>query len=568
MMKIVITFLMCTLCIITGMAQTESSGSQLLIPERTPELNALYSQAKKLETSGTASEINANRLAIKNSWQKVDANVAALYKPVATASVPKVGEGNYENSIAPEDWDTDKLLREGYIDWVDMDVTEDGDIYIAALEVESGDGDDTSLYVYRSTDGGNSFVLWKSLNIYDVTARKMQVVSMDGVGDNYLLVYMNTDISLFGMRINMATGDFETGGIANDVTDFSLDRDWPGDTDATRVYAIYTKEGASPKIYSARSTAGSYGFDWVDEAAVPGTNLGQIAFAYGRLGACYTTYVGLSSGNLYARPNLDYNDPGSWGGTAEYVTDGTIIEVINPTIRATRKSPSSDNVIIFTSSRDAGTSAHYDATGYKRENGGAYTQFTSYSAGGGGAWSIVKPDSWVRRLGGVETIRTSYIRENIDGTENNANRSLTYNGTEFEPLEPVADTDKDVFAGFPAAIAETGDGLPCIAFAGTSSGGSYGYNLYFDAKTDLVGIEENSLEVLRFYPNPVKETLNISSNNTVENISIYSLIGQEVMQLSPQQKKPAIDISSLASGVYVMKVEVDGQMGTYKIIKE
>ncbi|WP_026451680.1 T9SS type A sorting domain-containing protein [Aequorivita capsosiphonis] len=567
-MKNVITLLMCTLFVLSGLSQTESSGGEMLIPERTPELNALYQQAKQLEEAGSAAEINANRLAIKNAWQTIDPAVAALYKPVAPVSVPRIAEGNYDESRSPEDWDTDKLLREGYIDWVDMDVTADGDIYVAAIERFTGTGSDSSLYVYRSTDGGNSFVLWKSLNLSNVEVQKMQVVSFDGTGNEYLIAYMNTDTSFFGIRINMATGDFESEGIANDVTEFSLDRDWPGNTNATRVYAIYTKESASPKIYSARSTSGSYGFDWVDETPVPGANLGQIAFAYGRLGMCYTTYLGLGSGNLYARPNTDYNDPGSWGSLAEYVTYGTDIEVRNPTIRAARNTPSEDNVIIFTSSRDAGSTGHYNAKGYKRVNSGNFAEFTSYSAGGGGDWNIVKPDSWIRRVGGVETIRTSYIRENIDGSENNANRSLTYNGNDFDPLEPVADTDKDVYAGFPAAIAETGDGLPCMAFAGSSSAGSYGYNLYFDAKTDLVGIEENLLEGFTFYPNPVRETLNIASENKVENISIYSLLGQEVMQISPEQKSPSINVSSLAPGVYVMKVKVDGQLGTYKIIKK
>lgn len=567
-MKNVITLLMCTFCILTGIAQTESTGNQMAIPERTPALNALYQQAKQLEDTGTAAEINTNRLATKSAWQEVNPTVAALYRPVAPAIVPSATEGNYEESRSPEDWDTDQLLREGFIDGVDMDVTEDGDIYVAAFESYIGTDDDTNLYVYRSTDDGNSFTLWKSLVISAVTIHKMQAISIDGDGDQYLVAYMNSDISLFGVRINMANGDFVVQGIANDVTDFSMDRDWPGDTDATRVYGIYTKEDASPQIYSARSTAGSYGFDWVDETAVPGTNLGDIAFAYGRLGACYTTYVGLGSGTLYARPNLDYNDPASWGGAAEYVTDGTITEVKNPTIRAARNSPSSDNVIIFASTRDAGSTDHYNAKGYKRENGGTFDEFTSYSAGGGGNWSIVQTDSWIRREANMETIRTSYIRERIDGSENNTNRSLTYNGTDFDPLEPVSDNNIDVFQGFPAAIAETEDGLPCMAFAGSSTAVNDGYNLYFDRKSETAGVNDNKLEGVTVYPNPSSAILNLSAKNTIDKVSIYSVLGQEVMQVSPEQKNPSLNVSSLASGVYVMKVEVDGQTGTYKIIIE
>ena len=88
-MKNVITFLMCSLCIITGIAQSDFNGNSIIIPERTSELEALYEQAKVLEQNGTAAEINANRIAIKNAWQEIDPNVAALYKPIVTNRLPE-----------------------------------------------------------------------------------------------------------------------------------------------------------------------------------------------------------------------------------------------------------------------------------------------------------------------------------------------------------------------------------------------------------------------------------------------------------------------------------------------
>tara|TARA_R100000306_G_scaffold37095_1_gene37375 strand:+ start:4320 stop:4655 length:336 start_codon:yes stop_codon:yes gene_type:complete len=102
-MKNVITFLMCSLCIITGIAQSDFSGNNIIIPERTPELEALYQQAKTLEENGTAAEINANRMAIKNAWQEVDPDVAALYKPIATNRVPETVENLPINGIYSPD---------------------------------------------------------------------------------------------------------------------------------------------------------------------------------------------------------------------------------------------------------------------------------------------------------------------------------------------------------------------------------------------------------------------------------------------------------------------------------
>jgi hypothetical protein len=570
-MKNVITFLMCNLFITLGMAQTDVIGNRMNIPERSPELQTLYSQARQLENNGSAEEINANRLAIKNAWQEVDPAVAALYKPIENVSVPSIAQGSYETSVSPEDWDVDGLLREGFIDGVAMDVTDDGDIYITAIE--NYVGEDTNLYVYRSTDNGSSFQLWSSITIYDVVISKIQTISMDGSGDNYLLVFMNSEVSLFVTRINMNdSSDFELDGIANDVTDFGVDRNYPGNTSAQRVYATYLQEGTGCSegdvLFSARSTVGSYGFDWVDETSL-GTCAKQVEFAYGRDGGCYTTFIGGVSGSLYAKFNSNSNDPASWEAN-DNIVNGSTLESLNPTIRAARNSSGTDKVIIFTSSRDAGVTTNYNAKGYMRENGSSFSVFTDYNAGGGGDWSIVQPESWVRRVNDVETIRTSYIRKRIDESENNSNRSLTFNGTGFDPLEPVSDSNKDVFEGFPAAIAETADNLPCMAFAGTdtSTGIRYGYNLYFDAKTETAGVDDNKIDGITVYPNPAKDILNIEAKTTIDQVSIHSILGQEVMQMSPKQKSPSLNISSLASGIYVMKVEVDGQTGSYKIIKE
>lgn len=299
---------------------------------------------------------------------------------------------------------------------------------------------------------------------------------------------------------------------------------------------------------------------------MPGANLGDIAFAYGRGGACYTTYLGLGSGNLYARPNLDNNDPASWGTVAETVEDGAVTEIKNPTIRAARKFIPDDEVIIIASGRPAGSSDQYDGKAFKRENEAPFveTPFVTTNAD----HNMVQMDSWISREDGDnERIQTSLVLERIDGSEDNMNFSFTYNGSGFDFNENVADTGVDVFQGFPSAVAETSDGLPCLAFTGTSTAVNNGYNLYFDRFSTL-DVEENNLEGFTFYPNPTNDKLNISAKNTIEKVSIYSLLGQEVMQITPQQKSESINISPLATGVYVMKVEVDGQIGTYKIIKE
>ncbi len=565
---------MCSLCIITGIAQSDLSGDQMVIPERTPELEALYQEAKTLEQNGTAAEINANRLAIKNAWQTIDPKVSALYKPLETTGILKIGGEEWhrgtiikkrtEQSRSPEDWDTDRLLREGFIDGLDMDVTSSGNIYIAAFENMTGSGSDSNLYVYRSLDGGNSFALWKNQPVIGSFFSKIQAISMDGSGDNYLLVYSAFENGTFQvLRWNMATGVFDYQSVASGVIDFGVDRNYPTDTASQRVFATYQK--SDNFTYSARSTAGSYGFGWVDE-----TSLGivgeQIEFAYGLNGGCYTTFIGFVSRSLRATVNNNYNDPASWGSN-ETLIQGSDTEVINPTIRAARLEMPNDKVVIWASQRPAGSSSNYDGIGLKRINSGAYTNFSNFGSGGGD-WNIAHTDSWVRKINGADQIRLAYVRDNISDTEFDSNRSITFNGTDFDPFEPVVDPTIRVFDGFASVTAETADNLPCMAFTGTSSAGTYGYNLYFDAKTVFVGVEENSFEGFKFYPNPTQNVLNLSANNTIESVSLFSLLGQKVMDISVNKDRSSINVESLTQGVYLMKVMIDGKSSTYKIIKQ
>lgn len=573
-MKNVITFLMCSLCIITGLAQSDLSGNALVIPERTPALEALYQKAKDLEYNGTAEDINNNRLAIKNAWQEIDPAVAALYKPTNAPNYPFGGDGNYRPATIPErpiqtrnpeDWSTDKLVRDGYIDGLDMDVTNDGHIYIAAFENFLNGGADSNLYIYRSTDGGANFELWKTQPVVNSLFSKIQVIAMDGTGDEYLLVYCLFQNGTFQViRWNMATGTSAFEGVASGtILDFGVDTNFPGTTSSQRVFATYTKSDNT--AYSARSTAGSYGFDWVDETSL-GIVTEQIEFAYGLNGGCYTAFIGFNSRSLRANANGNYNDPASWG-TNETVADGATFESLNPTIRATRKAFGSDEVLILASSRAAGSSDQFNGQGYRRENGAAYTPIDYITTTAG--YNIVHIDTWMSTAGPVEVIETAYVRDKIDDSEDDVNRSRPYDGTEFLPFEGVGDSGRNVFDGFPSAIAETSDGMPCMAFAGTSSGGSFGYGLFFDAKNGVtIGVEENNFDTLKIFPNPAKDILNLASNQPVDSVSIYSLLGQKVMETTLEDAQATLNISDLNPGVYMLNVTIDGQVANYKIIKQ
>ncbi len=81
-----------------------------------------------------------------------------------------------------------------------------------------------------------------------------------------------------------------------------------------------------------------------------------------------------------------------------------------------------------------------------------------------------------------------------------------------------------------------------------------------------------SIDEFSFSPNPAKKTLSINSLNssTVEKINIYTLYGKEVLNIKPNfvNNKYKIKVSSLKSGIYIIKIETEDDIYTNKFIKK
>jgi uncharacterized protein RhaS with RHS repeats len=73
---------------------------------------------------------------------------------------------------------------------------------------------------------------------------------------------------------------------------------------------------------------------------------------------------------------------------------------------------------------------------------------------------------------------------------------------------------------------------------------------------------------LSIFPNPVNDILNISYNKEISNISICNLIGQEVLTKNINTNQSKIDVSSLSSGSYLVKIVADNDIKTIKILKQ
>jgi len=84
------------------------------------------------------------------------------------------------------------------------------------------------------------------------------------------------------------------------------------------------------------------------------------------------------------------------------------------------------------------------------------------------------------------------------------------------------------------------------------------------------GLGNNSFDSSNFtyYPNPVKNTLNLSYNQEISNVDIFNLMGQKVSSNAINANQGQVDMSNLSNGVYLVKVTSNNQVKTIRVIKE
>ena len=98
-------------------------------------------------------------------------------------------------------------------------------------------------------------------------------------------------------------------------------------------------------------------------------------------------------------------------------------------------------------------------------------------------------------------------------------------------------------------------------------------NIYFHLSVDEenggiidVNVTETNDIVSNIYPNPAKDNIIINlKNNESANISLFNILGQEVISTISNNNQTTIDVSDLNRGLYIVKVKQKGQTFTSKV---
>jgi len=89
-------------------------------------------------------------------------------------------------------------------------------------------------------------------------------------------------------------------------------------------------------------------------------------------------------------------------------------------------------------------------------------------------------------------------------------------------------------------------------------------NMVLLPPTSILELSDLNISV---FPNPTADFIQINSNSQIQNFEIFDLNGSLIFSQS-QVQNDRIDLSDLASGLYEIRVLVDGSIGTAKLLKK
>ena len=148
---------------------------------------------------------------------------------------------------------------------------------------------------------------------------------------------------------------------------------------------------------------------------------------------------------------------------------------------------------------------------------------------------------------------------------------LVISGISLAPNPSVLDLTFDMPADAALGLhrmrlgsADNGQVTPNACYSGA-------YGVTIDFSVNIVSTAGNTTfdsKNFTYYPNPVKDVLNLSYTKNISNVTVFNLLGQQIATKVVNANQSKIDMSNLAAGTYLVKVAADNQVKTIKVIKE
>lgn len=99
------------------------------------------------------------------------------------------------------------------------------------------------------------------------------------------------------------------------------------------------------------------------------------------------------------------------------------------------------------------------------------------------------------------------------------------------------------------------------------SDGNYGGGFTKAFSKGALGVNDQQIVEVNVYPNPTTGIVNVVSGKNIDNVNVYDVSGRLVKTVNKiSSDKSVLDLSSLASGTYILKIQTDKKVVTKKVI--
>ena len=106
------------------------------------------------------------------------------------------------------------------------------------------------------------------------------------------------------------------------------------------------------------------------------------------------------------------------------------------------------------------------------------------------------------------------------------------------------------------------------AGADVNAGGTVLIDNFKISGLTTASVDNNKLLGFSMFPNPAKTQLQISAKETITKADVFNVLGRKVKSFTVNNTSTSLDISELSKGIYLIKYESAGRVGTAKFIKE
>ncbi|MVO11030.1 T9SS type A sorting domain-containing protein [Flavobacterium sp. TP390] len=130
------------------------------------------------------------------------------------------------------------------------------------------------------------------------------------------------------------------------------------------------------------------------------------------------------------------------------------------------------------------------------------------------------------------------------------------------PTGLIFNSATGAISGTPATVSPPTDYT--VTISNTEGTSSFVLNIEVGA----LSTTEFQKNIIQIYPNPIQDFLNVKAKSTITKVEIYTLLGQLIQKMIPNQEVFQINFSEIEKGIYILKLESNFTNSTIRVVKQ